>query len=77
MEPVGAPDIARFRLVNMFTVCTKQKVKDTIISNFAQKNAHLRVVITTVAFGMGLDSPNIRRVIHWGSTHQELHPGNW
>ena len=27
----------------------------------------LRVVIATVAFGMGLDSPNIRRIIHWGA----------
>ena len=67
VEPVGAPDIARFRLVDMFTACTEKSVKDTIISNFTQKNARLRVVIATVAFGMGLDSPNIRRIIHWGA----------
>ena len=63
----SAPDIARFRLVDMFTACTEQSVKDTIISNFTQKNACLMVVIATVAFGMGLDSPNIRRIIHWGA----------
>ena len=67
VEPIGAPNIARFRLVDMFTACTEQKVKDVIISNFTQQEAHLRIVIATVAFGMGLDSPNIRRIIHWGT----------
>ena len=52
MDPVGAPDIARFRLVDMFTACTEKSVKDTIISNFTQKIARLRVLIATVAFGM-------------------------
>ena len=67
VESIGAPNIARFRLVDMFTVCTEQKVKDMVISNFTQQEAHLRIVIATVAFGMGLDSPNIRRIIHWGT----------
>ena len=52
VDPVGAPDIARFRLVDMCTACTEKSVKDTIISNFTQRNARLRVLIATVAFGM-------------------------
>lgn len=67
VEPIGASNIACFRLVDMFTACTEQKVKDVIICNFTQREACLRVVIATVAFGMGLDSPNIRRIIHWGA----------
>ena len=67
VEPIGAPNIACFCLVDMFTSCTEQKVKDVIICNFTQKKACLRVVIATVAFGMGLDSPDIRRIIHWGA----------
>ena len=66
MSVFGAPDVARFRLVDMFTACTEKNVKDTIIHNFVQTDSPLRVVIATVAFGMGLDSPNIRRIIHWG-----------
>ena len=29
----------------------------------------LRVVIATIAFGMGLDCPNVRRIIHWGPSN--------
>ena len=67
IEPVGAPDGARFCLVDMFTVCTEKSVKNTIIHNITQADSPLRVVVATVAFGMGLDSPNIRRIVHWGS----------
>ena len=66
IEPIEAPDVVCFRLVDMFTACTEKSVKDTIIHNFTQTDSPLRVVIATVAFGMGLDSPNIRRTIHWG-----------
>lgn len=59
--------MARFRLLDMFTACTEKNVKNTIITNFTQKDSPLRVVIATIAFGMGLDSPNIRHIIHWGS----------
>ena len=63
-EPVGAPDVAQFRLVDMFSACTHPKVKDTILRLFSTPNSILRVVIATMAFGMGLDCPNIRRVFH-------------
>ena len=65
-EPVGAPDVAKFRLVDMFSACTHPKVKDSILRSFSIPNSNLRVVIATVAFGMGLDCPNIRHVLHWG-----------
>ena len=27
----------------------------------------MRVVVATIAFGMGLDSPNVHKIIHWGA----------
>ena len=66
-EPIGVcQDIPKFRLVDMFTACTHPTVKDSILNSISSKDGTLRVIIATIAFGMGLDCPNIRRIIHWG-----------
>jgi superfamily II DNA helicase RecQ len=44
---------------------TESAVKDRIIRNFTQPST-LRIVIATVSFGMGLDCPDIRLIIHYG-----------
>ena len=67
-HPIGAPDLAKFRVVDMYTGgCTKPEIKASIIKSFCA-SAHLRIVISTIAFGMGLDVPDIQQVIlgvHW------------
>ena len=65
-EPPGAPDLPRFRLIDMYMSCTDPVVKEEIISAFT-KESNLRIVIATVAFGMGIDCPNVRQVIHLGT----------
>ena len=53
----------------------RKKVKITIIvSNFVNLDGKLRVVIANIAFGMGIDCPNIMPVVHWGpsETVQEV-----
>ena len=64
-HPPGAPDVPKFRLVDMYTSCTDREVKEAIISAFTSDSC-LRVVVATVAFCMGVNCPDIRQVIHLG-----------
>ena len=64
-EPMDAPKIPRFRLVEMYTSVTDQHQKDEIIGLFT-KPSQLRVVIATIAFGLGLDCPDVCQIIHVG-----------
>jgi len=64
-HPEDAPDIPEFRLVDMFTSVVEPGHKSDIIRLF-KTNGILRVVIATVAFGMGVDCHDVRQVIHVG-----------
>ena len=63
--PEDAPDIPEFRLVDMFISLTEHIHKQQILSLFTNES-NLRVVIATVAFGMGVDCSNVRQIIHIG-----------
>ena len=60
-DPIGFPDIAKFRLVDMFTACSTP----SILKSFSSTNSRLRVVVATVAFGMGIDCSDVRYIYHW------------
>ena len=63
-DPIDSPNLSRFRLVDMFTSCTDPEVKSQIIQSFTSKEAPLRIVCATIAFGMGVDCHDVREVIH-------------
>ena len=67
-EPIGYPDLPQFRIVDMFTSGTHPSVKDSIVSSFTSKSV-LRVLIATVAFGMGVNPPDVHHVYHCGPPH--------
>ena len=50
----------------MYTRCQDKDVKEEIIQSFCGQQGSLRIVIATIAFGMGLDCPDMRQIIHWG-----------
>ena len=63
--PHDAPDLPDFRLVDMFTSVTDSDHKSEILKLF-KTNSCLRVVVSTIAFGMGVDCPDIRQIVHVG-----------
>ena len=64
--PIGKPYLVMYRLVDMYTKCTDNCIKEKIVSAFANPDSTLRVIIATTAFGMGIDCPNVHNVLHWG-----------
>ena len=65
-EPPGYPNLSGYRLVDMFTAVLTTEKKEEVLQSFVKSDGNLRLVIATTAFGMGIDCPDIRRVLHWG-----------
>ena len=66
------PQLSKYRLVEMFTSCTDPEVKAQIIESFSSLSSPLRIVCATIAFGMGVDTPDVRKIIHFGAPN-DLH----
>ena len=58
--------VPEYRLVDMFTSGTHPEVKEIILKSFKSRTAPLRIVIATIAFGLGIDCADVRQVIHLG-----------
>ena len=56
-------------ICNIFTASSTKKDKDDILEEFTKADGTLRILVATIAFGMGVDASNIRHVIHWGAPH--------
>ena len=54
------------RFVEMFHRGTTEKTKERIIKIFREVDSTLRIVVSTIAFGMGINIPNVRTVVLWG-----------
>ena len=55
----GYPDFDEFRMIELYTR------REEIIKLLVIPESNLRLIISTTAFGMGIDCPDISRIIHW------------
>ena len=62
----GVPSVMG-RRVEMFTGSSTEKDKDRLVKDFRSPSGVIRVMVTTVAFGMGVNIPDVTAVIHWGA----------
>lgn len=54
------------RIVEMYHACTSSRVKEHIVDNMACDEGHIRILISTISFGMGVNCKKVRQVIHFG-----------
>ncbi|WAR31107.1 RECQ-like protein [Mya arenaria] len=59
-------------LVEMFTSSSPEKTKDRILAVFSSPDSSIRILVSTVAFGMGVDIRDIKLVLHWGAPRSFL-----
>lgn len=60
------------RMVEMYHSSTEKSTKERIFVDFRSKNSAIKVLVCTVAFGMGIEIPDVEIVIHWGSPSSVL-----
>lgn len=54
------------RIVEMMHARTPENVKETILTSMANHDGHLRVLICTIAFGMGVDAKGVKTIVNFG-----------
>ena len=53
-------------LIEMLHSCTPEANKKYILESFQQEHGTVRLLIATIAFGMGVNSKWVKRIIHYG-----------
>lgn len=66
-EPVDAPKLPEFRIVDMYTSASTVEMREELLTAFSEEGSTLRILIATTAFGMGVDCKDIHRIYHWGA----------
>ena len=53
----------------MFHSTTYEIIKKHVISIFQDEKGSVRILVVTIAFGMGIDCKGLHYVIHYGTTN--------
>ena len=65
-QPDGSSKGAVDRLFTQFHVLYPEHLQETIVQDLVRSNSKIRLLLVTVAFEIGVDINNIRRIIHIG-----------
>ena len=68
-EPLGSCPNAANRMFSQFHAEYPEHERERIVTELVSGTSKLRILFVTVAFGIGIDIQNIRRVIHIGAPH--------
>ena len=53
-------------LLEMLHSCTPDANKEAVLKAFSEQDSEIRVLVATIAFGMGVDCKGVYRIIHFG-----------
>ena len=73
-EPPGMVTDLQVHLVDVFTAVSTVEMRESILKEFSRPDTKLQLLVATTAFGLGVDCPDIARIINYGSptTPEEL-----
>lgn len=60
------------RLISTFHAGLSSHDQHLMVEKFTKSESIIRLVICTVAFGLGVNIPNVRNVIYWGASDSVL-----
>jgi len=68
-EPLGAAPLSKNRKFSQFHAQYPDHERERMVQELVEGKSKLRILFVTVAFGLGVDVKNIRRIIHIGVPH--------
>lgn len=60
------------RLVDQYHSGLYEEDQKRILESFSRVDTNLRCLVCTIAFGLGIDIPDVRFVVHWGASDNIL-----